>query len=115
MAQSKAPNYSDEAVARMEAVYNEASTDEQRKNAVQVLATELGKTTNSIVSKLVNMGIYVKAQTATKPASKRPETKAQIVADISETVALSETAVKGLIKADRLALVELREALSVAE
>ena len=112
MAQSKAPNYSDEAVARLEAVYTEASTDEQRKNAVVILANELGKTPASVIAKLVSMGIYVKGSIERATPAKRPETKAQIVLDISgELAGFDEATIKGLAKADRLSLIALRDRL----
>lgn len=109
MAESKAINYSDEAVARMESVYSEASTDEQRKNAVVLLCNELGKTPASIVSKLVNMGIYQKPAPVAKRKVTGP-TKAQIAGNIAEYIGVTnEVVIKGLAKADKRALEALQE------
>jgi peptidoglycan hydrolase-like amidase len=111
MTATKTPNYTDEMVARMEAVYTEATTDEQRKNAVIVLANELGKAPASVIAKLVNMGIYVKGsiERATKP---KPDTKAVIAQRVADRLHITnEVLVKGLAKADRNALVALETAL----
>lgn len=109
MAQAQVPNYSDEAVARMEAVYTEASTDEQRKNAVILLTNELGKAPASVISKLVSMGIYQKPAPVAKRKSTGP-TKAQIAGNIAEYIGVTnEVIVKGLAKADKRALEALQE------
>ena len=111
MTATKTPNYTDEMVARMEAVYTEATTDEQRKNAVIVLANELGKAPASVIAKLVNMGIYVKGSIE-RVTKAKPDTKAVIAQRVADRLHITnEVLVKGLAKADRNALVALETAL----
>ena len=102
-------NYTDENVVRMTSVYSEANTDESRKGAVQFLATELGKTTKSIIAKLSREGVYVKAAKATKSGAK-VETKMEIVAMIAANLDLDADSIKSLSNATKAALVALRQA-----
>lgn len=112
MPTSKAPNYSDEAIARLEAVYTEAQTDEQRKNAVAILAEELGKTKASIIAKLSNMKIYVKATQAPKAKVDRGPTKAQLAGEIAERLNITnDVLIEGIAKADKRALQAILKAV----
>ena len=102
-------NYTDENVARMTSVYSEATTDEQRKGAVAFLATELAKTTKSIIAKLSREGVYVKAAKATKSGAK-VETKMEIVAQIASKYDIDLESIKSLSNATKAALASLRDA-----
>lgn len=111
MAKAITPNYSDEAVARMEAVYTEASTDEQRKNAVVILANELGKTPASIIAKLVSMKVYRKAAVE-RVTKEKQVTKAELAQEIATRLNIeNEVLVKGIAKADRNALLAIERAV----
>ncbi len=109
MTKAKEVNYTPENVERMVAVYAEATSDEQRKNAVALLAEELGKNVRSVIAKLSREGVYVKPTPATKAGAKI-ETKAEIVADIATNLKVEVSALASLSKATKAALVALRDA-----
>jgi len=81
-------------------------------DTVRKLAEIHGKTTKSIIGKLSREGVYQKASYTTKTGAK-PITKGEIVAQISDQLNLDETAVAGLEKAPKAALVAVRDAVSV--
>ena len=81
-------------------------------DTVRKLAEIHGKTTKSIIGKLSREGVYQKASYTTKTGAK-PITKAEIVAQITDQLNLDETAVAGLEKAPKAALVAVRDAVSV--
>lgn len=78
----KAVNYSEEQIVRMKTVYREADTDAERKEAVQTLADEFGKTINSIRAKLAGMKVYVKPAKTTKSGAVSV-TKAKLVEQLT--------------------------------
>ena len=80
-------------------------------DTVRKLAEIHGKTTKSIIGKLSREGVYQKASYVTKTGAK-PITKAEIVAQITDQLNLDETAVAGLEKAPKAALVAVLEAVS---
>ena len=74
---TKAANYSEEMVQAMVADYQDNPT----KETVEKLSAEFGKTTRSIVAKLVREGVYVAAPRVTKtgaPVVRKSELVAQI-------------------------------------
>ena len=62
----KAPNYSDADVEMMLAVYDPQADQDTRIAQVAQLASDLGRKTQSIVSKLVSLKVYVKKVTIAK-------------------------------------------------
>jgi hypothetical protein len=71
-------NYTEEAVAKMLAMYEELGND-----GVEAIADALGKPKRSVISKLVREGVY---QTPEKPAPKAKDegpTKKEILRDLS--------------------------------
>jgi tRNA U34 2-thiouridine synthase MnmA/TrmU len=53
-------NYTNEQVAQMIKSYGEGNTDAERKDIMEALAREMGKTVGSIRAKLVAVGHYIK-------------------------------------------------------
>tara|TARA_X000001388_G_scaffold16812_2_gene10371 strand:+ start:526 stop:903 length:378 start_codon:yes stop_codon:yes gene_type:complete len=89
-----------------------AYTNDPSMGTVRALAESYAKTTKSIIGKLSREGVYQKASYTTKTGAK-PITKAEIVAQITDQLNLDETAVAGLEKAPKAALVAVRDAVSV--
>ena len=90
----------------------ESYTNNPTMDTVRVLAQTYEKTTKSIIGKLSREGVYQKVSYTTKTGAK-PITKAEIVAQITDQLNLDETAVAGLEKAPKAALVAVRDAVSV--
>jgi len=74
---TRTPNYTEEMVNAMVADYQDNPT----KDTVAKLSAEFGKTTRSIVAKLVREGVYVAAPRVTKTGTPVVR-KAEIVAEI---------------------------------
>lgn len=96
-------NYSPENVALLETVYTSASTDEERKNAVLELSNTVGKTVNSIRSKLAKMGIY-KKPTPTNKAGNVSLKKDALVTIISAVTGKDAELMGSLEKSTKFAL-----------
>lgn len=94
MASEKMVNYSAEQVADMSAKYLAGVS-------VEALAVEMGKSVRSVVAKLSQLGVYVKASKA-KAASKA--TKADLVKGVAEMLGLEAGKLESLEKADKAAL-----------
>jgi len=65
-------NYTNEQVAHMIKSYGEGNTDAERKDIMEALAREMGKTVGSIRAKLVAVGHYIKlsgSKTTTEKAN----------------------------------------------
>lgn len=102
----KAPNYTDEMVARLEEAYSANPTRE----TVDALAIELGKSERSIISKLSTMGIYQTPPRTTK-TGKPIVKKEQMVAEISEKLNVE---VPSLVKTNKRDLETLVNAIREA-
>lgn len=108
MAEKKAPNYTDEMVARMHEVYVPEDSEESREAAIVQLAEEFGKNVKSIRAKLVREGLYVKKEYKTKAGGKA-ETKETIVQGIADILGVdADTSLSGLEKATKNCLLFLR-------
>lgn len=105
----KAPNYTNEMVARLHEVYDgEASVDE-RKAQVKSLAEELNRKEASIRAKLTREGVYVPVGPA--PKKGLGVTKAQLVTAIAAEMNADEDVIGSLEKATKVALAKVLLAL----
>lgn len=105
----KAPNYTDEAVARLHEVYDGEADEEIRVEQVAQLAEELGKSAQSIRAKLTREGIYVSKAKA--PAGKAGVLKSALVSVIAGKLGVEEDVVGSLEKANKSVLVLIAKAL----
>jgi len=92
---SKAANYSDEMVDAMVADYQDNPT----KETVEKLSAEFGKTTRSIVAKLVREGVYISAPRVTKTGAPVVR-KADLVVRIQNAVGVEIPTLEKASKAD---------------
>ena len=76
--------------------------------SAKVFAEKFGKNPKSIIAKAVRLGIY-KAKERVSKSGGKIERKEEIVADIA---AIVKANMEGLEKAPKLALIEIRKALS---
>lgn len=98
----KTVNYSPEATVKLVAGYTvEGKT-------VEALAAEFGKTARSVIAKLAKEGVY-KAKEKTN--GKREMLKAEMVAEISKEIGVSEEVLESLEKATGPALMAVLRAL----
>jgi len=100
-------NFTAEQSAKLQSDYTKNPT----KETVAALAAEMGKSTRSIIAKLVNLGVYQKP--AKDEASEgKAETKGEIVAQIAKTAGVAEEVFSSLEGATKKALLALRDALN---
>jgi hypothetical protein len=92
---TKAANYTEEMVDAMVADYQSNPT----KDTVAKLSAEFGKTTRSIVAKLVREGVYVAAPRVTKTGAPVVR-KAEIVAQIQDALGVELATLEKASKAD---------------
>lgn len=76
--------------------------------SVETLATEVGRTVRSVIAKLSKEGAY---KAPAKEAGKREMLKAEMVAEISKEIGVSEEALESLEKATGPALMAVLKAL----
>ena len=88
----------------------EAYTKTPSRETVESLAEQLDKSIKSIIGKLSREGVYKKTVYKTK-TGENPETKKQIVEELSNWLDLNYEAVAGLEKSPKAALKLLREAI----
>lgn len=105
----KAPNYSDEAVARLNEVYDGSADEATRKEQVAALAEELGKSAASIRAKLTREGLYVPMAKA--PAGKASIRKSALVTAIANAVGVDEDVIGSLEKATKVTLAIILKAV----
>jgi len=105
----KTVNYTDEAVARLQEVYDPTASDEVRKGQIGQLADELGRKEASVRAKLTHLGIYVTLTKAPKgvPAVR----KAALVQAIADKIGADVDVVGSLEKATKVALTKVLAAL----
>jgi hypothetical protein len=92
---TRTPNYTDEMVDAMVADYQDNPT----KDTVVKLSTKFGKTTRSIVAKLVREGVYVAAPRVTKTGAPVVR-KADLVVQIQNAVGQELPTLEKASKAD---------------
>ena len=102
-----ATNYTNEQVAYMIDKYNENPS----RDTVETLATELGKSTKSIIGKLSREGVYQKAIYLSK-TGELPVTKKEIVVKIAEALDGEEENLEELSESPKK---ELKYLLSLVE
>lgn len=107
---TKPANYTAEQSAKIQADY----TANPNKETVKALADEMGKSERSIVAKLVNLGIYKKAEKA-ETGEGKTETKGKLVSEIATLCEVTEDVFASLEGATKVALVALRDALKQPE
>ena len=103
----KAENYTAEQAAKITADY----IANPSKETVKALADSMGKSPRSIVAKLVNLGVYVKADKATETGEAK-ETKSALVAEIAKQCGVASEVFDSLESATKKALVALRDKLT---
>lgn len=101
MATEKVANYTPEATEALKAGYLAGES-------VEALAAELGKTVRSVIAKLSKEGVY---KAKAKEAGKRDMLKAEMVAEISKEIGVSEEVLESLEKATATALRKVLAAL----
>lgn len=100
----KVANYSPEVTKALVEAYTATPTPE----TVEALATQFGKSVRSIVAKLSKEGVY---KAKAKEAGKREMLKAEMVAEISKEIGVSEEVLESLEKATGPALMAVLKAL----
>ena len=103
---TRTPNYSDEMVNAMVADYQDNPT----QDTVAKLSAEFGKTTRSIVAKLVREGVYKAAPRVTKTGAPVIR-KAELVAQINEALGVELSTLEKASKQDLESLVNALAAL----
>ena len=109
MAESKVQNYTETEAANLVAAYVAAGiasgslADATRKAVVVAQSVELGKTTRSVVAKLVREGVYIKPTRISKTGNK-PETKAAMVTRLAALMDMEESCLAGMEAATKGAL-----------
>lgn len=104
-AETKTVNYTDEQTTKMVADYKAGVT-------VEAIATELGRTTRSVIAKLAKENVY---KSKTEKVAKRTMLKAEMVAEIAELTGRSEEVLESLEKATGTALMAVLTALRAAK
>jgi hypothetical protein len=94
---TKTVAYTQEQIAEMTATYTANPTRE----TAEAIATQFGKTANSVVAKLAQLGIYKKAEKAT---AKTGETKLQLAQRLAPN---DETMQNDLVKLTKVTLAKL--------
>lgn len=105
----KKVNYSKELTETVVSEYQTGTTDAERAEIVETLASEHGKSVKSIRQKLVREGVYVKPAYVSK-AGTNIERKADIVQGIAKVLGVTEAQLGGLEKATKPALELIRAA-----
>lgn len=98
-------NYTDQMVTEMMEKYGENPTLETARE----IASHFGKSTKSVVAKLVSLGVYQKAERATKSGSPVVH-KAMLVKRIEKATGLTMPSLQKATKADLLQLCSNLEA-----
>ena len=99
-------NYTEQQVEQM----IEAYTKQPTRETVENLAEDLDKSIKSIIGKLSREGVYRKTVYKTK-TGEDPETKKEIVVDLSTKLGIEYQTVAGLEKSPKTALKILRSAI----
>lgn len=103
----KVVNYTPEQTAKLRAVYAANPT----KDTVAALAVEMGKTTKSIVAKLVREGVYKKAEKTAKDGTPVVH-KNDLVEKIAKEIGVESDKLDGLEAAPKNALKLILSALA---
>jgi len=110
---AKTTNYTEDQTQEIIAAYQEAAQHgyDAAATAIDRLAEKLGRSTASIRQKLVREGVYKRKVYKTKQGV-APMKKEAIVDDIASLLKLTDGEATSLTKANKSALVKIKEALS---
>ena len=100
-------NYTEEQTKYMIEVYSK----NPERGTVELLASELDKSTKSIIGKLSREGVYRRESYVTKTGEK-PITKVELVASIADSLGVSVDSLEGLEKTPKGVLKLLSKELS---
>lgn len=100
-------NYTEEQTKYMIEVYSK----NPGRGTVEMLASELDKSTKSIIGKLSREGVYRRESYVTKTGEK-PITKVELVASIADSLGVSVDSLEGLEKTPKGVLKLLSKELS---
>ena len=100
-------NYTEEQTKYMIEVYSK----NPERGTVEMLASELDKSTKSIIGKLSREGVYRRESYVTKTGEK-PITKVELVASIADSLGVSVDSLEGLEKTPKGVLKLLSKELS---
>ena len=114
MTEKKAPNYTQEQTEEMVERYTACETEAERLAEVEAIAEDFGKPVRSVRQKLVREKVYIAKVYKTKTGEK-PESKENIVADISRALGVDSDTVGSLVKANKSALSLIRGTLEIAK
>jgi hypothetical protein len=106
---AKTVAYTPEQTFKLISAYKESPTTE----TVNSFAVKFGKTVKSVVAKLSREGVYKKAEYTTKSGDK-PESKKAIADEIGNFLKMDEGNISSLTKANKKALVMIRDTLREA-
>lgn len=106
----KTPNYTDEMVKTLHAVYDPTADETVRTAQVTALTGELGRNARSIIAKLTREGLYVPK--AKVPAGKAPVRKAHLVQLIADQLKVDVDVIGSLEKATKNTLIRVAQALA---
>lgn len=93
--------YTDTQVADMIDAYGEGNTDVERKAIVDRLAVDMGKSSRSIIAKLVSIGVYIKKSTTKKSSAANTMRKGEYVNAIRIMLGAKDKELKSLDKATK--------------
>jgi hypothetical protein len=105
----KEVNYSPELTTQVVEAYGKGETDDERKEILQSLSLETGKSVKSLTQKLVREQVYIKPKRVSVVTGDKPETKETIVHSIANRLNVSVKHLEGLEKATKKTLSVLRE------
>lgn len=105
---AKTVNYTPEMTTELVEAYQQSVTDELRSSTIAHYANLWGKSTKSIVAKLVREDVYQKAEKVGKKGGKK---KADVANAIGSVIRMSENEITSLEKANMTALEKVWEFL----
>lgn len=108
MATEKTVNYTEAQVKELVETYTADKTEE----TVKALAEKFGKSTRSVIAKLVKERVYV---SKAKEAGKRAMLKSEMVTKLAELTGATEEQLESLEKANGTALLIVLKALQARE
>lgn len=105
-------NYTEEMTADLVQVYKACESDEERRNAVAILADKYNKSKASIRAKLAKEKVYIPLSRKSKLTGDKPRTKEQIVSEIEAIAEVLPGSFETLEKSNKLVLLKLLKIIS---
>lgn len=109
---TKQVNYPDTLIATMTQLYQSATNEAERIDAIKKIAKDHGKTVNSVVAKFAGLKIYIKPEKAKGVITLR---KNVIASEIGVMSGLTEKEVESLAKCTKAVLKKLSGRLKAHE